>query len=79
MELVITGLEDKARGAMIHDVVHIITSGAFLNNFKSLVKITLPNHTQNHHIYIYPVPGENLFQMYYQVLLYCRLRDHLHH
>ena len=77
MELVITGLEDKTRGAMIHDVVHIITSGAFLNNFKSLVKITLPNHTQNHHIY--PVPGENLFQMYYQVLLYCRLRDHLHH
>ena len=77
MELVFAGLENKVRKAMIHGVVHTVTGGALLNIFNFLVKITLPNRTQNHHIY--PVPGENPCQMYYQVLLYFPLRDHLHH
>ena len=77
MELVFAGLENKARKAMIHGVVYTVIGGALLNIFKFLVKITLPNRTQNHHIY--PVPGENPCQMYYQVLLYFPLRDHLHH
>ena len=76
MELVFAGLENKVRKVMIHGVVHTVTGGT-LNIFKFLVKITLPNRTQNYHIYL--VPGENPFQMYYQVLLYCPLRDHLHH
>ena len=76
MELVFAGLENKVRKVMIHGVVHTVTGGA-LNIFKFLVQITLPNRTQNYHIYL--VPGENPFQMYYQVLLYCPLRDHLHH
>ena len=77
MELVFAGLASKAWKAMIRSMDHTVTDGALLNTFKFLVKITLPNRTQNYHIYL--VPGENPFQMYYQVLLYCPLRDHLHH